>query len=303
VIMKIWYGLILSFFIAVSANAGVQVKDLPYLDGTPLEPTENEITPWTLLEYSEVDNKILWAWLEREGGIAYVVYPSQEPSVTFPDGKIITAYPDEVSLFFVVDKPLTFARFSRGGWVEIGGKNITVHYTIVERTNLEEGNTYYILGNGSLNIEGDYKVFIEGDVIAIDAGDFADTINLSALGNSQPVGNSSCNQAGGTLTSLNQTGATLTSLTPSLNNQLCGSSTFNSPGIINLSSSIPTLTIFPPDSGVIVPNAQTETIPEAENMQEKPAKKSKGGSVYWWFLVMILSLFMGRFTTSKCCRV
>ena len=81
-----------------------------------------------------------WAWLQQLGGKAYIIYPTPEPSVTFPDGMTFSADSQEVSLYFIDVPTVEFSRF--GGKVVLEGKEVTARYSVNTSDKFGQGHRY-----------------------------------------------------------------------------------------------------------------------------------------------------------------
>lgn len=144
-----------SFCLAISLAAPVyadlSVNDLPYTQGTPLREGS-----WTILDYSQNEMGLHWVWLQQGASAAYIVYPSEDPTL-LPDNTTVPADADQVTLRFSgIDQDYIFTRFGNG-LVTAMGDNIEVRYATTE-SSTDDG--IYI---GDLDVEA-REIHLEGEL-------------------------------------------------------------------------------------------------------------------------------------------
>jgi hypothetical protein len=178
--VRILITLITSLCLTLPAYAQPSVRDLPYIEGTPLEQTSEEGPTWTLLDYAEADGSLAWAWLENAGLLAYVVYPSSTEAVVFPDGVTVDSDPENMVLRFLgdVDQRLAFTRL--GGSVVSKGRDISMVYTAAPIDLADEGIHVELLSSGSISIADAIATATltinVGEIISIEGTGSSDTL-------------------------------------------------------------------------------------------------------------------------------
>lgn len=276
--MKIFFISTLCFALITNAYAEVRIADLPYLEGTPITAPQTDGTGWTLLDSAQINDVVQWAWLEHLGGKAYVIYPTDAPSITFPDGKTFNADSQEVSMYFIDVPSVEFTRF--GGKVILEGKEVTARYSLNTDPSKGQNNTYTLTDHGVVKIAGfrSGTLSTTGTAQLIGSDNAANEIILGALSDSS----AGCNQSA-TLTSSQQSTA---------NNSLCvlpgGEAKWIEP--LNFDGTL-SMTVSPPQ--VITANI------DATQMQTTSSKKSKGGSLDWVFLGAILLIALRKNSKSQ----
>jgi hypothetical protein len=154
--VRILITLITSLSLSLPAFANVAVHDLPYLEGTPLVSDFGDAS-WTLLDYAEAEGGFTWAWLENAGSLAYVVYPDASASVTFPDGTLVNADPENVVMEFLGEEQrLEFTRF--GGMVVLQGSDIRATFS-AELTPSDEGINVELWSDDSITLTGSISAY------------------------------------------------------------------------------------------------------------------------------------------------
>lgn len=175
--MKRFLILTLYCTFSASAYADLAISDLPHLEGTPFTAPQSNETGWLLLDSAQPNGAVQWAWLQQLGGKAYIIYPTPEPSVTFPDGMTFSADSQEVSLYFIDVPTVEFSRF--GGKVVLEGKEVTARYSVNTSDKFGQGHRY-TLSPRTVQIEGTYSgtLTTSGQISFLGGTPFNDTFNL-----------------------------------------------------------------------------------------------------------------------------
>lgn len=163
---------------SASAYADLAISDLPHLEGTPFTAPQSNETGWLVLDSAQPNGAVQWAWLQQLGGKAYIIYPTQEPSVTFPDGMTFSADSQQVSLYFIDVPTVEFSRF--GGKVVLEGKEVTARYSVNTSDKVNQGNSY-TLSQHTIQIEGTYSGILttSGQISLVGGTIFNETFKLN----------------------------------------------------------------------------------------------------------------------------
>ncbi|MFO1370313.1 MAG: hypothetical protein U1F46_15070 [Marinagarivorans sp.] len=175
--MKRFLILPLCCMFSASAYADLAISNLPHLEGTPFTAPQSNETGWLVLDSAQLNGAVQWAWLQQLGGKAYIIYPTPEPSVTFPDGMTFSADSQQVSLYFIDVPTVEFSRF--GGKVVLEGKEVTARYSVNTSDKVNQGNSY-TLSQHTIRIEGTYSGILttSGQISFLGGTPFSDTFNL-----------------------------------------------------------------------------------------------------------------------------
>lgn len=268
----------IAFCVVTPAYADLVTSDLPYIQGTPLAEDS-----WEIQDYEQSGSGIHWVWLQQGSSSAYVVYPSEEDTL-LPDNSVVSASSDQMTLRFVGDsnQELLLTRFSSALFTLVGD-DIQVRYTAVT-ANLPTGEYPgdVSVHAGEIHLEGELFLIGNLELNARDTIGLYGTINISnqlKIDTNTAVIMGTVEGNGTVLDACGQySGATLSNVhvnieTP-INTKGClGDLVLSSDHVLDLNGG--------KDSSL-----QTSA---------KTSGGSKGGSIDWWWLVLVSSaLFRKR---------